>query len=200
MTSWELFLSLLTFAVIGTITPGGANLLAAASGAQFGFQRSMPLLMGIVIGLASLVAAAAAGLAALLQSAPALQVAMRVVGSAYLLWLAWKIGQSGPPNIKSDSSATPTRFVAGLFLLWMNPKGWTMALGAAAAYAGLATSPIRLALLMGAVFGVAALVALSLWCTGGLMLARALRTERQWRIVNAALGLLLAVSIIPMWL
>jgi threonine/homoserine/homoserine lactone efflux protein len=90
--------------------------------------------------------------------------------------------------------------VAGLFLLWMNPKGWTMALAAAAAYAGLATSPIRLALLMGAVFGVAALVALLLWCTGGLMLARALQTERQWRVLNVTLGLLLAASIIPMWL
>jgi threonine/homoserine/homoserine lactone efflux protein len=75
-----------------------------------------------------------------------------------------------------------------------------MALGAAAAYAGLASSPLRLALLMSAVFGIVALLALSLWCSGGIMLARALRTERQWRIVNATLGLLLAASVIPMWL
>lgn len=43
----ELFVSLLLFAVVATFTPGGANLLAAASGARFGFQRSAPLLLGI---------------------------------------------------------------------------------------------------------------------------------------------------------
>jgi hypothetical protein len=42
--------------------------------------------------------------------------------------------------------------------------------------------------------------ALSLWCLAGLLLARLLRTEREWRTVNAGLGLLLAASVIPMWL
>jgi threonine/homoserine/homoserine lactone efflux protein len=196
----DLSLSLFLFAVVATVTPGGATLLAAASGARFGFRRSVPLLAGITVGLASLVAAAAAGLAALLQSAPTLRLAMRVIGSVYLLWLAWRIAQSGAPDMKSDAAATPVSFGAGLILLWLNPKAWTMALGAAAAYAGLAAGPRRLALLLGGVFGATAVAALSLWCAGGLVLARTLRTERQWRSVNVSLGLLLTASVIQIWL
>ncbi|SEC71991.1 Threonine/homoserine/homoserine lactone efflux protein [Rhizobiales bacterium GAS191] len=196
----ELLFSLIVFAVVATVTPGGANLLAAASGARFGWQRSLPLLTGIAIGLALLVAATAAGLAALLQSAPALQLAMRIAGSAYLVWLAWRIGRSGAPDIASGSSVSPSGFLAGLVLPFLNPKAWSMALAAAAAYAGLTVDPLRLALLLAAAFGLAALPALSLWCAGGSLLARTLRTEPQWRAVNATLGLLLAASIVPMWL
>jgi len=196
----ETILPLALFVVVSTITPGGATTLATASGAQFGFRRSMPLMSGIAVGLASLAAAAAAaaGLAGLLLAAPSLQTAMRLAGSAYLLWLASKIARSGPPNLRS-SLGSPTSFLGGACLLWLNPKGWAMALGAAASFATLASGPLQLAMLLGSAFGLAAAVSLSLWCLAGLLLARLLRTERQWRILNAMLGLLLVVSIVPMW-
>ena len=46
----------------------------------------------------------------------------------------------------------------------------------------------------------AAALSLSVWCAAGLLMARVLRTEAQWRVVNMALGVLLALSILPMWL
>jgi len=54
-------------------------------------------------------------------------------------------------------------------------------------------------MLLGSAFGFAAAVSLSLWCLAGMLLARLLRTERQWRVLNAGLGLLLVMSIVPMW-
>ena len=89
---------------------------------------------------------------------------------------------------------------AGLVLLWLNPKAWAMALGAASAFAGLASDWLQLAGLLGAIFGLAVAASLSLWCLGGLVLGRRLRTERQWRSVNAALGLLQASSVATLWL
>jgi threonine/homoserine/homoserine lactone efflux protein len=192
-------LPLVIFAAISTLSPGGATTLATASGAQFGFRRSLPLLAGIAAGLATLAAAAAAGLASLMLAAPSLQLAMKLAGSAYLIWLAWKIGRSGPPARKSDL-AVPTRFWGGAGLLLLNPKGWAMALGAAASFAMLASGPLHLALLLGTTFGLAAGLSLSLWCVAGLLLARLLTRPWQWRLVNGLLGLLLAASIIPMWL
>ena len=197
--AFDAILPLVLFVVVSTITPGGATTLATASGAQFGFRRSVPLMAGIAAGLASLAAASAAGLAGLLLAAPSLQTAMRVAGSAYLLWLAWKIAKSGRPNMNANMGV-PTSFLGGAGLLWLNPKGWAMALGAAASFAALASGPLQLALLLGSAFGLAAAVSLSLWCMAGLLLARLLRTERQWRVLNAVLGVLLAASIVPMWL
>lgn len=192
-------LPLILFVVVTTLSPGGATALATASGAQFGFRRSLPLIAGIALGLASLAAAAAAGLAGLLLALPSFQIILKGVGSVYLLWLAWKVARSGRPNLESKKEK-PITFIAGMLLLWLNPKGWTMTLGAAASFAALAASPAQLALLLGASFGISATLSLCLWCTAGLMLARLLRTDLHWQLTNAALGLLLAASIIPIWL
>jgi threonine/homoserine/homoserine lactone efflux protein len=122
-----------------------------------------------------------------------------VAALAYLLWLAWMIGRLGLPAHKQHGPDTPIGFVAGFLLLWMNPKGWTMAVAAVGAYAGLSDDPNWLALLLGCIFGVAAALSLTLWCTAGSWLSRMLKTESQWRVVNIILGLLLVASIIPMW-
>ncbi|CAG9275134.1 LysE family translocator [Paraburkholderia unamae] len=191
-------LPLLLFVAVATITPGGATTLATASGARFGFARSMPLMLGIAIGLALLAAVAALGLGGLLLALPSLQTAVKALGSAYLLWLAWRIARSGPPNA-SAGPARPVTLVNGLLLLWLNPKSWAMTVGAAASFALLASSPNRLALLLGATFGVAACASLALWCALGVLFARLFRTPRHWRMLNLAMGVLLAASIIPTW-
>lgn len=192
-------LSLLLFVLIATISPGGATALATASGAQFGYRRSIPLIFGIALGLASLAATSAAGLAGLFLALPFFQMILKGAGSVYLLWLAWKIGISGKPNMDSKNEK-PISLISGAMLLWLNPKGWTMALGAAASFSTLTTSPTELALILGATFGVCAIFALSIWSVAGLMLARVLRTDLHWRFTNVILGLLLAASIIPIWL
>lgn len=199
MTVIEHFSPLILFAVVSTITPGGATTLATASGAHFGYRRSLPLVAGIAVGLASMAAAAAAGLAGLLLAAPSLQLAIKAIGTVYLLWLAWKIGRGGPPHL-AQQSARPVSFIGGAWMLWHNPKGWAISAGAAASFAMLASGPGQLAALLGLTFGVAAVLSLSLWCLTGQMLARLLKHAWQWRALNLALGLLLVLSIIPMWL
>ncbi len=193
------FWPLAAFALVSTVTPGGATTLTAASGAHFGYRRSLPLIAGIAAGLASMAASASAGLAGLLLAEPSLRIAMKAAGSLYLVWLAWKISRSGPPRGRADS-AKPTRFLGGVWMLWHNPKGWTMTLGAAASFATLANGPVRLAILLGLTFAMAAAASLSAWCLAGQRLARLLRTDRQWRVLNAVLGALLVASILPMWL
>ena len=197
--SLSTLIPLALFVLVSTVSPGGATTLATASGANFGFRRSLPLIGGIAAGLATMAAAAAAGLAGVLLAMPSLQIALKAMGSLYLLWLAWQIGHRGPPHLAAGA-ARPTGFAAGVWMLWHNPKAWAMTMGAAASFAALADGPVRLGLLLFAAFGIAATLSLCLWCVAGLMLARVLRGDRQWRIVNAALGLLLALSVVPIWL
>ncbi|WP_321923518.1 LysE family translocator [Paraburkholderia guartelaensis] len=191
-------LPLLLFVVIATVTPGGATTLATASGARFGFARSIPLMLGIAVGLALLAAVAALGLGRLLLALPSLQTAVKALGSAYLLWLAWHIARSGPPNA-GNGPARPVTLVNGFLLLLLNPKSWAMTVGAAASFALLASSPNRLALLLSAAFGVAACVSLAFWCALGVLLARLFTTPLHWRVLNLVMGALLAASLIPIW-
>lgn len=192
------YLPLFLFVIVSTISPGGATTLATASGAHFGYRRSLPLLSGIAMGLATIAALSAAGLGSILLAFPALQLAMKLAGSLYLLWLAWKIARSGSP--KQAKVSQPTRFWGALLLIWYNPKAWAMSLGASASFSDVAADPWHLTLLLGAFFGVAAILSLSLWCSVGIVLARLLKTTTQWHLLNGFLSLLLVLSIVPMWL
>lgn len=129
-------LPLVLFAITSTITPGGATTLATTSGAQFGFRRTVPLMLGISAGLATLASIAGAGLSGLLMAEPLLQVAMKLAGTGYLLWLAWRIGWSEPANLRTKM-VTPLAFAGGVGLLLVNPKAWAMVTGAAASLASL---------------------------------------------------------------
>ncbi|WP_091909973.1 LysE family translocator [Chitinasiproducens palmae] len=189
---------LVLFVTVATLSPGGATALATASGARFGFVRSLPLILGIALALALMAAVAAVGLGELLLRVPALQTVVKALGSVYLLWLAWRVIQSGAPHRK-DGAQRPATMLNGLVLLALNPKSWAMTVSAAATFALLASSPQRLGLLLATVFGLAACVSLSLWCALGVVLAKWLRTDRQWRAFNIAMGLLLAGSIALTW-
>jgi threonine/homoserine/homoserine lactone efflux protein len=56
------YIPLITFAMAATISPGGTTSLATASGLQFGYVRSLPLIFGIASALALLVAVSGTGL------------------------------------------------------------------------------------------------------------------------------------------
>lgn len=195
----ELLTALIVFAMIATITPGGATTLVIASGAQHGFRRSIPLIAGMAGGLCSLGAASAIGLGTAIHTFPQIQVIMQGLGSVYLMWLAWMIARSGAPK-GADSTRPTIGLAGGLLLLWLNPKAWTVVIAATAAFANLTASATSLALIIALVFGLAGAVSLSVWCAGGLLLSRLLTTERQWRAMNGLLALVLVLSIIPLWL
>lgn len=195
----ELWVSLLIFAGVATISPGGATTLATASGVQFGFLRSIPLLAGIALGMATLIGSVAVGLASIIVSWPELQFWLRVVGSIYLLWLAWVICNAPPPGDSTQGSTTPFGFLAGYLMLWLNPKAWSMAFASAGAYSQLSENRLNLALLLGAVFAGLGTLSLTLWCVSGACLSKLIKEPRQWRIVNITLGLLIVASIVSMW-
>ena len=192
-------LPLLLFTAVSTLTPGAATTLATASGAHFGFRSSVPLMAGAACGLAFLGAAAGGGLAGLVAAAPVLQTALKAAGSLYLLWLAWRIACSGRPQ-SGDGQARPTSYVGGVWLMLQNPKGWAITLSAAASFSALVAGPWQLALLLAAAFGVISGLSLCLWCLAGGALGRLLRSDLQWRLLNGGLAVLLAASILPMWL
>lgn len=193
------FWPLALFTLAATITPGGATTLATASGAHFGFRNSLPLMLGIATGLASMAAGAAFGMANMLLINPLFPLLLKITGTLYLLWIAWRVAGAPAPG-NEMKAIRPIGYIAGLWMLWHNPKGWAMTAAAAAAYANLASNPGQMAAVMGFSFGLAALASLSIWCLAGRELARRIKQPEHWRIVNGALGALIVTSTIPMWL
>lgn len=120
------------FFVVSAITPGPNNLMLASSGLTFGFRRTVPLTFGIQLGFQSLLIAVAAGLGVLFQRYPQVQWALKVVGAAYLLYLAHKLWRSSSGG--SASMERPICFFKAAAFQVVNPKAWMMTVSAAGAY------------------------------------------------------------------
>jgi threonine/homoserine/homoserine lactone efflux protein len=194
-----LIVPLLLFAVVVVFTPGANNVLAATSGAQVGLRASAPLLLGLGLGVVSLVVVTAVALGFLVRSAPDLQTVLKVVGTAYLVWLAVRIARSGRPPVDGPARAAFT-FRTGLLVSWLNPKTWLLGVSVASGYSALSADPVVLAAVLGAVFTAVVGPNLVVWCQAGHLVAERLRSDRQWRVLNLVLAALLVGSIVPMWL
>ena len=191
----DLFAALVAFAFVSSITPGPNNLMLLASGVNFGFRRSLPHMLGIGIGFTVMVALVGLGLAGLFTAWPVARVVLQVVSVAYLLWLAWKIAHAAPPADAPDSRGRPLTFLQAAAFQWVNPKAWTMALGAVALYAP--GQEVVAVLWVAAVFGLVNLPCVSVWTVLGMGVRRLIAHPARLRLFNRAMALLLVASLWP---
>ena len=193
----DVFLALASFAFVMAFTPGPNNIMLTASGANFGFVRSIPHMAGVVVGFVILLVVSGGGLGALLVSFPSIQMALKVVGAVYMLWLAWKIANAHGGQDRTNPNARPLTFLQAAAFQWVNPKGVIIAFGAVALYVRPERAVVDLLIVL-IVFGLATLLSTVTWSCFGAALSRVLRNERQARLFNIAMALLLVASIVPM--
>ncbi|MBD9372838.1 LysE family translocator [Rhizobium sp. ARZ01] len=192
----EVFLALVVFAFTTSITPGPNNMMLFASGVNFGFVRTIPHMCGIGAGFLTLLLAVGFGLGALLQTVPMLYTALKFVGGAYLVWIAWKIATS---NTLSDGAAgaRPMTFLEAAAFQWVNPKAWVMAVSAMATYTVPANYTMSV-LLVGVAFAAVNFPSVSTWAGFGSALREWLSVPARLRAFNVTMALLLVASLWPM--
>jgi threonine/homoserine/homoserine lactone efflux protein len=193
----DLFLALVVFAFVTSFTPGPNNIMATASGVNFGFVRTIPHMLGVEVGFLVLLAACAAGLGLAFAAVPALQLALKIAGGAYMLWLAWKVATAQPAGDDGAAPARPLTFLQAAAFQWVNPKAVVIGLSAIAIYI---RPDHRLSdfLIMLSVFGVSTILSMFTWTGFGVALRGILRNPLHARIFNVVMALLLVASIVPM--
>jgi threonine/homoserine/homoserine lactone efflux protein len=193
----EKLLPFLLFMLAGSITPGPNTMISTASGAAFGFARTVPQMLGVGIGFGLMIAAFGFGLGEVFRRAPWLHEVLRYAGAAFLLYLAWRVATAAGPD-RAEAKRPLSFFEAALFQ-WLNPKAWTLALGTIAAFTtpglGFAAFLIEIGLIA-ALSGAIAIASLVVWCMFGVMIASALAEDRKRRIFQYTLAALLAASVI----
>lgn len=193
MPDW---LPLLGFAVAASVTPGPNVLMVAASAARHGVRRIVPQMLGITLGFTVMLLAVGLGLAAPMAASPLLHGALRAVSAAWLLWLAWRIATAPPPD--QGRHRPPLGFGRAALFQWVNPKAWMVA-GAAMAGYTLAGEPLLPQVVaIAAVFCAVSMPCLLLWAGLGAGARWVLRDFVAMRRFNIAMGVLLALSVVPL--
>jgi threonine/homoserine/homoserine lactone efflux protein len=200
MTTDQL-LALSVFAAVSSGTPGPNNLMILTSGVNFGMKRSIPHLMGITLGFCFMIFCVGMGLQSMFTVFPQLETVLRYGGTLYLLWLAWKIANSGPPSSATGEGKTakPMGFWAATAFQWVNPKAWFMAISAITTYASTTGSGSKLVqvLLVVLIFGLINLPLVACWGWFGSAMRQFLQDPKKLKLFNWTMAILLVASLYP---
>lgn len=196
--TFEILTALITFSFVSSITPGPNNLMLMSSGANFGFQRTIPHMLGVCLGFTLMVFLVGIGLIQLFDSWPITYELLKIFSVSYLLYLAYKIANSAPPEESKDNKARPFSFIQAASFQWVNPKAWTMALTAISVYSP--TRSIESIALVAVIFGLINLPSICVWIGLGQQMRIILSTHKRLRAFNMTMAILLIASLYPILL
>ncbi len=183
---------LYAFVFAGLFSPGPNVILLTASGARFGFRRTLPHVLGVAAGVGITSAVTAFGLGAILLARPQLTLVLKLVAAAWILWMAWKLAHAARKQVTADSDRPFTFFQAVLFQ-WVNPKVWAIAVAASAGFPS-GRSPAGEALRLATAFSGINLFVCLFWTFAGALLTYLLTTPRAWSAFNGVMAAALALS------
>jgi threonine/homoserine/homoserine lactone efflux protein len=199
-TMTELLGPLVTFAMAMSVTPGPNNVMITASGANFGFARSVPHILGVGIGFMLMIVGVGLGLGQVFERIPVLHEILRYGGAAYLLYLAWRIATAAPAATEAMPAAVrPLSFLQAALFQWVNPKGWMMAVGALSTYTTVGGDFVFETVLIALVFGAIGLPSVALWALLGVGIGRLLQAPWALRAFNVTMAVLLVASLALMF-
>lgn len=169
-------------------------MMLMASGANFGFARTLPHMLGVALGFVFLALCVGLGLIEIFNRFPIVRLVLTVLSAVYLVFLAWKIANAAPPK-DQDATATPMTFVQACLFQWVNPKAIYMALAAITLYAPDQTLGQVIAVVL--IFGAVNLPCVSVWVVIGTQLRRIFKNPKHLRAFNVTMAILLIVTLIP---
>jgi len=195
----ELTTALIIFLFPLAYSPGPGNLFFAANGARFGLRSTIPATTGYHTATWLVTVAIGLGFAAVIHKYPGIFSTIKVLGSLYVLWLAWKLLRSG--ILRSQQEPKSANFWDGVVLLVLNPKAYFIIAAMFAQFLGMDSGDqIVLVLWISTIFTLNNFVAFTSWTIVGDRLANIFRNESNAKILNLGFGSLLAVVAVWMFL
>lgn len=192
----EQILPLTLFIVAMVATPGPNNLMLMASGANFGFRRTVPHILGISFGCQVLFLAITLGLGQLFTLYPQAMLALRILGATFLVYLAWLLVRPVRKSEQVGKEAQPLSFWQASLFQWVNPKAWMMGVTAMATYSNPAEFLLSAAVIA-VLFLILGAPLISAWAYGGSALKYWLQQGSRLAYFNWTMAALLLASLYP---
>jgi threonine/homoserine/homoserine lactone efflux protein len=177
-------------AIMGSPGPATISLVAVVSAS--GVRRSLPYLLGLIVGTALVLVAVATGITAALLALPGLRPVLIAISAAYILWLAYHVATAPPLPARTAAADAPS-LAGGTVLGVANPKAW-VAIAAVFASARLVDSATADAAAKTVVLSVMIVLIMGAWLIAGASLAPLLRDPQRARIINAVLAVALVAA------
>ena len=191
---YDQFLPLVLFGIATAFTPGPNNIMSSYSGFNFGFRKTIPLMLGVIFGWTSMLTVMASGLIIIFQTYIFLQSVIKIFGTIFLIYLAYKIAFSstnGSENIKK-----PVLFFDTFLFQFINPKGVMVAMIAVSTFIDVQNYYLRDATIVIITYFFMAVFSVSSWCLLGKYLRKFATSKNFIKKFNYIMSFLLIVCVI----
>ena len=195
----EYFIPLLILCIVQSGTPGPNNIMLTASGKNFGYIKTIPHMLGVVLGFLSLIIVFGLGLTVIFSKYPIIQFILRIVGSIYLLYLSYRIYSS--VNTEDLSKSKPITFMESSLFQYVNPKGVMMAITTISIYTDHINFKFISSFNEGMIyiliaFTISNIIAVITWTSVGVFIGQFIKSARGIKIFNALMAFFLVLTII----
>jgi threonine/homoserine/homoserine lactone efflux protein len=192
----ELFLLIGISLSLG-FTPGPNNAVASYSGFNFGIKKTVPLILGVWLGYTTFVILTNFVLISTFIKYPVIQEIIRILGTFFLIYLAYKISFSSLS--KEDKKVNPVKFIDTFIFQFLNPKGVMAGITLISKFV-LEDDYINSSLTVIAVCSLTAIASITTWAFLGKFLRKFATNNNFIKRFNYAMSLLLIVCIIGFYI
>ena len=182
-------LSLSLFMLGTSCSPGPNNIVASYSGFNFGVIKTFPHMLGVVLGFTTMVCVLNFGLINVFKIYPLLQEILKISGSLFLIYLAYKIAFS--KNQTENKKENPVKFFDTFFFQFLNPKGVIVGIIIVSTYVESGNNFINYSFWVILVSFICALISITFWTFVGKFFRRFATNEKFIKIFNYVMASLL---------
>ena len=191
---YDQFLPLVLFGIATAFTPGPNNILSSYSGFNFGFKKTIPLMLGVILGWTTMLTVMASGLIIIFQKYIFLQSIIKILGTIFLIYLAYKIAFSS--TNESENIKKPVLFFDTFLFQFINPKGVMVAMIAVSTFIDVQDYYLRDATIVITTYFFMAVFSVSSWCLLGKYLRKFATSKNFIKKFNYIMSFLLIVCVI----
>ena len=192
----ELFLLIGISLSLG-FTPGPNNAVASYSGFNFGIKKTIPLILGVWFGYTTFVTLTNFVLISTFIKYPIIQEIIRILGTFFLIYLAYKISFSS--SSKDDVKVNPVKFIDTFIFQFLNPKGVMAGITLISKFV-IEDDYLNSSLTVILVCSLTALASITTWAFLGKFLRNFATNNNFIKRFNYAMSLLLIVCIIGFYI
>ena len=191
-------LSLSLFMLGTSCSPGPNNIVASYSGFNFGVAKTFPHMLGVIFGFTSVVSVLNFGLINIFKLYPLIQEILKISGSIFLVYLAYKIAFS--KNVKENKKENPVKFIETFFFQFLNPKGVIVAIIIVSTYVESGSNFINYSFWGILVSFLCAFISITFWTFVGKFFRRFATNEKFIKVFNYVMSCLLLSCIATFYL
>ena len=189
------YIPLIIIVLIFYGTPGPATLSVAASGAAYGFKKSLPYIFGIIAGLIVNTVVASLGVVIVIERFPLVYEIFKYLSLGYILYLAYKI--AGTKNLSLEKTE-PLKFIHGFILNSINPKAYIGAIAILTQFSESGNDFYYTEVLIIITILIIALLVDFAWCFAGNLLSKPFASIKATSIINKIMAGLIVISVLYM--